>query len=900
MTVRPRYCRVDCRNGSRGWLAATTVAIMLSLVLLAVEKHLRLNHSPVTSTPLRGGSNPPLGPVGILLSADPGLAGVSQPPQPESASIGRKTDTSALGATSLRRPPEPAASIALFAPVPTAELAQLPLYSSSSKITYLMDAIDKAFESPLQTVSAQRASESAISSTRIGNYQSTLPSPASTAARIPQPKSLMAELDNLQNLLSNIEPTGLPTAYPSLPDTLGRPRQEVLSRDEANLMAQWLMQVRMLLNRIVFQHGLEHPESVGEMVQLAKLAEEAASIGEQLGDYEAAMRMLRINYALQRRVVVWQAIQRSLDGTSIALFRPRHPDLAREDLLAAIAAVDALLGQTDDAQAWRNYLLLGKLSDWVRAPASVWQTRDQVGLQVLARLHSQELDGHHRRFLNQPAFEELASQLSIWGRDPVDYRQLLTELEQLELDPISRVGSSLAAAVHMLRLSGEPRQQAIASVLNDHYRNANIRLSMTQELIERFLPSGNEYELRPVRQRILGADTYGDSAIKTELRIKLIPDEQAWNIDVGVLGDLHSMTRSSKGPAVFHNSSTAQITSHRYVRLSPEGYQVTAEPTDVNSQDYLRKMSTDFDGLPIIGDFVRLMVREQFEQKRGLAQRISRRIIAQETDAELNRRLQAGLSTAEQELQQRLIGPLERLNLNPMVVAMSTSQERLTIRYRVANEQQMAAYSPRPRAPGDSLLSIQFHQSAINNAIERLGLSGRTWALPELYERLGQVFQQSEWELPADIPRDISIRFADTRPVTLELEEGRLRLTLRIAELHQPSGLHIERFIITTNYIPAAHGLSAELIRDGVVEINSSTDRLQDRFKLRLIFAKVFVENSQIPLINKNWTSDPRAEGLAVSQLEIRDGWLSVAISPTTSHFAAEVATRAEQLRLTK
>jgi hypothetical protein len=69
---------------------------------------------------------------------------------------------------------------------------------------------------------------------------------------------------------------------------------------------------------------------------------------------------------------------------------------------------------------------------------------------------------------------------------------------------------------------------------------------------------------------------------------------------------------------------------------------------------------------------------------------------------------------------------------------------------------------------------------------------------------------------------------------------------------------------------------------------------------LRVIFAKVFVSNPQIPLISERWSTDSRSEGLAVSQVEIRDGWLAVAISKADSQLAAEVAARAQQLRLLK
>jgi hypothetical protein len=466
-------------------------------------------------------------------------------------------------------------------------------------------------------------------------------------------------------------------------------------------------------------------------------------------------------------------------------------------------------------------------------------------------------------------------------------------LEQVEQEPTNRLVYTVADTVQILRHAANPQQTLLAETMNTHYRNANLRLTVSQKLIERFLPEG-QYEVRPVRQRILGADTAGDSAIHTELDVTFHPDPNHWNVELGVRGDMVSATQSSKGPAVFHNTGTAQVNSQRFLRMSPTGYSLSSHTAQVNSSDQLQKMSTDFDGLPVVGDFVRMLVREQFNQKRGIARRITERIIARETDAEIDRKLSESLQKAERELNDRILGPLQRLNLDPMVVSMSTTKDRLAIRYRLAHEMQLGAHTSRPRAPSESLTSFQLHQTVLNNAIDKIGLSGRDWRLKDLYQSIGKVFQ-SEWTPPADVPEDITVRFADHRPITIELEDGKMRLQLRIANFQRDQGVNINNFIVTSTYIPVAEGLKAGLVRDpeGVIEIQSRHLPVGDRLALRVIFSKVFVSNPEIPLISDQWSQDPRAQGLAVSQLDIRDGWLAVAISEADSSLAAEVAERA-------
>ncbi|MEZ6138754.1 MAG: hypothetical protein R3C53_28035 [Pirellulaceae bacterium] len=893
---------MDSGRGYRGWMAALTVAITLTLVFLVVEKHLRI---PTPSYWLARGQSAAVGATtqkqGILLTVDPGLAGNQQLPPIDQTPIERSFQSKFSSTSLLRCPPEPAANVVLQAPIVPLELKQLPLHASSSTIDYLMETMDRAFERPIRTASAARSTGPLGFSSPEGEFlrssqpQSLLErsevsmlAPASQTARIPRPTSLLDQLDELMRLVT----PGVPTHLVGVEHKHSVAQGLRFNTTEAAAIAQWVLKTQTLLEQLITQHGLEHDAAAGELQSLAQLAAQAPAIGDTLVDHELASWINRTGYALERRVAVWNAVHGCLDGTTIGLLGPSSPELARKDLMQSLDAIEQRLGHTGDAENWKNYLLLDELAAWSGASHNEWQTGKTLALQVLSRIHYTRLSESQKRFLAQPEFEELAARLAVWGREPIDYRQLLTHLEQFEFEPTSRSNAILAGSIQSLRHSDRPGQRELAGVLNNHYRNANMRLSISGDLIQRFLPNG-DHEIRPVRQRILGADTSGDSAVHTELKLQLIPDSNAWNIDLGVLGDMVSMTSSSKGPATFHNTSTAQINSHRYVRIDPQGYSVSSEPTGVNSQDYLRKMNTDFDGLPIIGDFVRLIVREQFEQKKGLAQRITRRLIAQEADAELDRRLEEGLSNAERELNNRLIGPLQKFSLNPMVVSMDTTAQRLTVRYRVANEEQMASFTPRPRAPSDALMSLQFHQSTINNAIDQIGLSGRTWTLPELYERIGEVFQQSSWEMPEDVPADITIRFDDLHPASIQLVDGRMRLSLRIAELSQPNRIHIERFMVTSTYIPVADGLHAELLRDGVVEIVSRHDRLP----LRVIFAKIFVANPQIPLVAEAWASDPRAAGLAVSQVEIRDGWLSVAISEGTSQQAAAVAERARELK---
>jgi hypothetical protein len=897
---------MEADKGIRGWAAALTVGLVLTLVLLVVEKHLRIPtqgffRAPGTSQVAAASTQQ----RGIMLAVDPGLVAIEQFPPADRTPLARRDSNTLQQHTAqyLRTPPEPAAQVVLRAPT-SVQLAVLPLSSSTANIDYLMDAMDRAFDSPMKTVSIQREIPETKFDHSAFQRLASLPAPALASNRLPEPRSLYRQLDELRAALGEPVPhlvgidrdAGSDVSVANLGQVrmgaAGRSKTHMLSHDQLTTLVNWVGQVESTLNQLVRSEAPDYQSLMDKLDQLEYLSKQSTPVANELTDSAVGKLVNRIAYSIDRRVAVWRSVEVCLRSGNATM--PSHnTEDARQQIQTLISSISRKIAGSGDEKGWRKYLMLDELQAWAEDDNEVWNQGNNIAINVLSRLRWQRIDEEQRRFLNQPEFIDLAAHLTAWARDPVDYRQLLNDLELLEEDPINRVRGSLASAVQVLRLSNEPHQQAVADALNDHYRNANVRLAISNRFLERFLPD-ESYQVRPVRQRILGADTSGDSTVRTKLNMRLVPDETAWHVVLGVDGNLESKTRSSKGPAVFHNTSQAQVSSQRTIRMDPFGYKVSTNGTDVESQQQLRKMSTDFDGLPVVGDFLRVVIREQFDQQRGMAKRVMHRMIANETDQEMDKQLQEKLQKAQLELQRRLIGPLEMLNLNPMIVAMSTTEDRLMIRYRVANQDQMASNTARPRAPTDSLLSMQIHQSTFNNTISQLGLGERNWNLVELFQRIANVFGQENWNVPADIPQDVTIRFAPSRPVSVEFVDDKMMLTLRIAELAQGSN-KIERFIVRTSYVPVADGMKAGLVREGVVSIDGSRLTIRDRLPLRAIFAKVFVARSEIPLISDSWGEDNRTDGLAVSQIEIRDGWMAVAISNDTSPLAAEVAARSRQ-----
>jgi hypothetical protein len=210
---------------------------------------------------------------------------------------------------------------------------------------------------------------------------------------------------------------------------------------------------------------------------------------------------------------------------------------------------------------------------------------------------------------------------------------------------------------------------------------------------------------------------------------------------------------------------------------------------------------------------------------------------------------------------------------------MQTTEDRLAARYRLAGDWQLAANTPRPRAPRTSLMSLQVHQSAINNTLEQLVPQGEAITIRDLIQQGGEAFGQPELSIPDDIPADVSIQFSKSRPVSIEIEDGVVWVTMRIVRLRKGEKLNLTKFVVRAAYKAQGDGLNASLVREGHLRISGPGMSMRERLPVRAIFTKVLSPNHPIALTLPQLIEHPAAEGLMVSQLELREGWIGLAIS---------------------
>ena len=119
----------------------------------------------------------------------------------------------------------------------------------------------------------------------------------------------------------------------------------------------------------------------------------------------------------------------------------------------------------------------------------------------------------------------LQTSLHSWAAEAVDPQTLLADLERYEQTDTSTDARQLADDCRHLSWSPDPAVRRLGAVVDEHYRNANVRLAVSAAFLNRFVPQPAA-QVAPFRDVIVGADVTGRSTTMTKLTVLLVPDPQ--------------------------------------------------------------------------------------------------------------------------------------------------------------------------------------------------------------------------------------------------------------------------------------------------------------------------------------------------------------------------------------
>ena len=633
----------------------------------------------------------------------------------------------------------------------------------------------------------------------------------------------------------------------------------------------WALRAQAALSELASgKPGVRRREELLENLRL--LAGMADSLAGRITDRQTRSTLSRAQQALLRRIHVWEAVN-ALASTPPATLASARAN-ARALTLAAQEA-DAFLGSSDEGERWRAYLMLENLADSSRGCDSQFVSR------VLSRWDAPQLSLAQRNFLTSPKLAALEKAL-VLQLDAIALREnLLQKLESFEETHSSSDSRMVSVILRRALVHAQGNKEAHKELhdhIEKHYRNANLRIAVSEDMLNRILPDDGPVE-GFVKDTVVGVPVRGRSTTYSQLEIDLHPSNQSIAATFLVHGLVHSRTTSSSGPAHLASRTRSKFDGQKQLWLAADGIRASPASADATASSDLVRLSTDFDRVPLVGAFVRTIARSQHEELKPQVRKETASKIEKRAEAEFDARVNEQLSAAEHRFKEKVIERLQLLALRLDSLQMESTDDRAIVRLRLAGDDQLAANTPRPQALADSLASLQVHESAINNFLDRLDLAGREFSLQELIAHLSQKLSAPlAMNRERELPDDLYIYFASEDPIRIRFEKGGLYICLRLDGLAR-GDQEYGNVDVEVSYYVDFQGPVPALVRGESVALSGRPLGFRERMALQGVFAKVFPKDKRLPLAVGALSNDPRFAGLALSQIVMQDGWLGVSLA---------------------
>jgi hypothetical protein len=543
------------------------------------------------------------------------------------------------------------------------------------------------------------------------------------------------------------------------------------------------------------------------------------------------------------------------------------------DALVGLAGEGARLAETTSDDRLRVELLR---AHWALSRRlDCWRAVGEIRVAARSELRIATRGSLHSLFAGLPQTPEVRP----------DLPALTNDLEAYESSRDPQIARQVVEEQQSLQASPDALDQSLAEAVEQHYRNANIRIAITADMINRMV-SEKRSEMRAVRDRIAGTPVRGRSVTHSESFVRLQPAEGRWQLDLQTQGTVESDTLANGGKARLRSFGATDFTAQKWIVVDTNGVHLQSAMVGATNYNHLAGVKTQYDWVPLFGAYARNQAVRQYRAKRPRAKAEVEAKVAAQAQDDVDRETQEAVRRIEQDVRTRLTDPIAQAGVDVTPIELSTTTERVVARLRVAGNHQLGSHTPRPRALSDSLASLQLHESALTNAAVSLQLDGARFTAPELQQLLRNTFPRFALAKPSQTRSETIFEFAYRDAVQFRIADGRVELLLGLTGFEH-EGRRTSDFIVHAFYAPAVNGLEVELVRDGPLGIEGRLGATE-RARLHNVFNTVLAEDRRLEIVQLENPHDPRLAGLMITQMVLEDGWIGMAVGPASGTRTAE------------
>ncbi len=571
-------------------------------------------------------------------------------------------------------------------------------------------------------------------------------------------------------------------------------------------------------------------------------------------------------------------------------FRPlSETDLqqAKQQLLEAVDRLDQRLAEDGpNGAAWRKYLKCESLVTQLDSEGAA----DLSELNAIYKRFASSHEGlglvwfievrHALRQYLAVARSIGNAQLEAGYQGLMD--TLADRLQAYAEAPSAKEALVIADAVRWLQDARQAPE--LLEAISQHLTHPNLFLKVSGKVIDAGIGEPVD-DTAPIRDVILKTNIYGTGHTVGQTHVELFPDTRRGVIDTVLLGTTRSKQIGYHGPVRIYSRGTTRIGARKRLWIDAMGLHsfpaVSNAVTDTTITAIRAKRS---------GGLIEKFAWKQVGKQKAEGERIAGRHAERRVNQRVDEQAAEMLARVNEAFIGKFRRPLLQRKLFPQQLQFSTTKEALQVVALQAATDQLAAPSTPPALAPEADLTLQVHESMINNlaagALGGLLLKEEslqatvTDLLGELPERMQTPEDEPPW----------AITFARRLPISVHFADDAFTVTIRGRRFYKGEDRHPGMNItVTYKIVEAEQGFKA--IRQGGVEVlppgfdpNGDKKLSTSQVIIRKLLQRRFEDLFQEELIGQGLELPGRwaqAGKMMPVTLVCRDGWLSVAWKST-------------------
>lgn len=555
---------------------------------------------------------------------------------------------------------------------------------------------------------------------------------------------------------------------------------------------------------------------------------------------------------------------------------------AKRELIAALDNLERFLSTNPQQFAsWKNFLRL----DAMREEANAEQPNPAILVDLETSMRQNYLG------LEYPQYTRVRDGLMHFHRalrygsapeqtlKAIDLR--LEKLIESLNDPVTETDTERAEAVgviaNYLDLTGQAPESL--SAMRAKFSQPNVQAYVRESFVTGIL-------VRPVAQPtavnecLLGTRVVGSACLNGNVSADLMPSNNGVSLCLTLNANLSTNNTGYNRGVVLRSTGSSPIFAAKQIFVNPTGISSTAASVATNLQ-------TQINSIEHRSRIVRRIATRKAAETQPQANVVAEGRLQDRVRTQFDQQVEEQLSQSRVQLasfQKDAQSPpvLTRIGLPKPTYSYNSSSTAIYGVLTQRSTSQLAAVKPcdLPK-PVDAAIAIEAHQSAMMNAID-VFLAGRTLRNHDLDDLVrqfdGKVTPELEKEANAD---PWSITFAAFHPIQIELNDGVVRLTLRIGQMTRGDQVLKQDATVSATYRPTIANGNLRLDREGDVKIEfygkiSNIGAVSMRAFLKGKFEETFkpvLVNTPVDLPAPKQANVPRVQ---ISGLLLDNGWVQI------------------------